>query len=90
MQIVSRSGRPGSLDHKAQQGLKQIVGKLDRLAYIQILEKQLLPFIAAKHNGKGYLFQQDNAPIHTAKDVKEWIVAKKIKLCPIAQVNHLT
>ena len=41
-----------------------------------------MPFIATKHNGKGYLFQQDNAPIHTAKDVKEWIVAKKIKTLP--------
>ena len=48
----------------------KVEGKLDRLAYTQILDKQLLPFIATKHNEKGYLFQQDNAPIHTAKDVK--------------------
>ena len=54
-----RSGRPGCLDHKAQQE-----GKMDRLAYIQIREKHLLPLISTKFNEKGYLFQQDNAPVH--------------------------
>ena len=43
---------------------------MDRLAYIQILEKHLLPLISTKFNEKGYLFQQDNAPVHTVKDVK--------------------
>ena len=28
------------------------------------------------------MFQDDNAPIHTAKDVKQWILENKIKILP--------
>src|SRR5437764_1221625 len=69
--------------------LIKIEGKMDRLAYIQILEKHLLPFISIKFNEKGYLVQQDNAPVHTAKDVKEWITTKKIKVLPNWPIEHL-
>ena len=50
---------------------------MDRLDYIDILEKNLLPFIRTKHYKQPYAFQDDNAPVHTAKDVKEWIAKKK-------------
>jgi hypothetical protein len=52
------------------------------LDYIQILEKHLLPLINNNFNYKGYLFQDDNASIHTAKDVKQWILKNKIKILP--------
>ncbi|CAB4481831.1 unnamed protein product [Rhizophagus irregularis] len=48
--------------------------------YIQILESHLLPFINNNYNGQDYLFQDDNAPAHTAKNVKKWIETKKIKI----------
>ncbi len=48
--------------------------------YIQILESHLLPLINNSFNRQGYLFQDDNAPIHTAKNVKKWIETKKIKI----------
>ena len=47
--------------------------------YIKILENNLLPWIQKKFNGKGYWFQDDNAPIHTANNVKHWVEEKKIK-----------
>ena len=39
--------------------------------YIQILESHLLPLINNSFNGQDYLFQDDNAPVHTAKNVKK-------------------
>ncbi|CAB4399837.1 unnamed protein product [Rhizophagus irregularis] len=48
--------------------------------YIQILESHLLPFINNNYNGQDYLFQDDNASAHTAKNVKKWIETKKIKI----------
>ena len=55
---------------------------MDRLDYIDILEKNLLPFIRTKHYKQPYAFQDDNAPVHTAKDVKEWIAKNKVKVLP--------
>jgi len=50
-------------------------GKMNRFDYIQILEKHLLPLI--------------NAPVHTAKDVKKWILMNKIKSCQVSLLqNH--
>ena len=46
-----------------------VEGKLDRWGYVDILEKHLLPYFQQNFKGKGYNFQQDNAPIYRAKDV---------------------
>jgi len=48
--------------------------------YIQILENNLLPWIHKKFNHRRYFFQQDNAPIHTAKDTKDWMSQKQVKV----------
>jgi len=50
--------------------------------YINILEKELLPFINENFPGerKNYKFQDDNAPVHTAKNVKAWISGKGLKI----------
>jgi len=55
-------------------------GKLNRFGYIQILENNLLPWIHKKFNHRRYFFQQDNAPIHTAKDTKDWMSQKQVKV----------
>ena len=47
--------------------------------YINILENNLQPFIQENYPKKRYKFQDDNAPVHTAKDVVAWIQEKKIK-----------
>jgi transposase len=72
----------GCFSGKGLGPLVKIEGKMDRLSYIKILEKHLLPYISTKFNEKGYMFQQDNAPVHTARDVGEWITTKKIKTLP--------
>jgi len=35
--------------------------------YIQILDLQLLPLLRKDFNNRGYLFQDNNPPVHTAK-----------------------
>ena len=43
---------------------------------------KILPLIQSDFNGKSYAFQDDNAPVHTAKGVTNWIGEKKIKILP--------
>ncbi|GET66728.1 helix-turn-helix domain-containing protein [Rhizophagus irregularis DAOM 181602=DAOM 197198] len=50
--------------------LVKVDGKMNRLDYIDILEKNLLPFIQSKHHRQRYAFQDDNGLVHTARDVK--------------------
>ena len=72
----------GCFSGKGLGPLVKVDGKMNRLDYINILEKNLLPFIQSKHCKQPYAFQDDNAPVHTAKDVKNWITQKKIKILP--------
>ena len=72
----------GCFSGKGLGPLVKVDGKMNRLDYINILEKNLLPFIQSKHRKQTYAFQDDNAPVHTAKDVKNWITQKKIKILP--------
>lgn len=47
--------------------------------YVQVLEDTLIPF-AADFLPDGYIFQQDNAPCHTAIKTEEWFEEKGIWL----------
>ena len=78
----------GCFSGKGLGPLVKVDGKMNRHDYIQILDSYLLPLIDNDFNGQGYLFQDDNAPVHTAKDVKNWIKMKGIKILKIGQVNH--
>ena len=40
----------------------------------------MLPLIKEDFNCRGYQFQDDSAPVHTAEDVKKWILMNKIKV----------
>ena len=59
-----------------------IEGILNQFGYINILQKHLLPWINYKFYHRHYLFQQDNASIHTAKDVKTWMIQNNLNLLP--------
>ena len=72
----------GGFSGKGLGPLVKVDGKMNRFDYIQILEKHLLPLIKEEFNCRGYWFQDDNAPVHTAKDVKKWILMNKIKVLP--------
>ena len=46
--------------------------------YINILENNLQPFIQENYPKKRYKFQDDNAPVHTAKGVTKWMSEKNL------------
>ena len=58
-------------------------GRLKQYDYIEILQNSMLP-TKKKYfrNRKDCLFQQDNAPCHTAGSVKEWLARNKVNLLP--------
>jgi len=78
----------GCFSGKGLGPLVKVEGKMNRFDYIQILETHLLPLISRDFGEKGYLFQDDNAPIHTAKDVNEWLQKGRSELYLIGQANH--
>jgi len=47
--------------------------------YCKILENNLLPSVRALKMGRGWGFQHDNDPKHTARITKEWLCKKHIK-----------
>ena len=48
--------------------------------YQEILGDNLLPSVRALKMGRGWVFQHDNDPKHTAKATKEWLKKKHIKV----------
>ncbi|GFX12088.1 transposable element Tcb2 transposase [Trichonephila clavipes] len=47
-------------------------GKVKATHYVNILGDQVHPFVQTSFPGECPLYQDDNAPIHTAKIVQEW------------------
>ncbi len=53
--------------------LVRLEGRITAKIYIEeILEKHLLPFVNDLENNDNCIFQEDNAPIHTARIAKKW------------------
>lgn len=47
--------------------------------YIQVLEKSLIPFLR-EHPEKTWIFQQDNARIHTSRETMTWMENNSINV----------
>ena len=47
--------------------------------YIQILENKLIPSRNVLFEGNDFIFQDDSAPIHRAKKVKQWMEKNHIE-----------
>lgn len=67
-----------SMDGKST--LVPLSGKVNAARYIELLQKNLVPFMSTLPQGRRYIFQQDNAPIHNAKATSTWFNTNKIKM----------
>ena len=64
----------GCFSMKGPGRLEVCEGKMTADKYLKVLEKRMLPSARDLYGveNKEWIFQQDNAPCHTAKKVKEW------------------
>jgi|tagenome__1003787_1003787.scaffolds.fasta_scaffold20698186_1 transposase len=61
--------------------LVRLKGRLAAKDYIQVLETHLIPFLETLSE-EPFIFQEDNAPIHTAKKTAKWKLDNAIPLLP--------
>jgi transposase len=57
-----------------------IEGTMNGEKYREILERQLLPSVRSLKLKRGWTFQQDNDPKHTANETKKWFGKKRISV----------
>jgi transposase len=62
--------------------LVRIEGTLNRFGYIDLLTHHFLPYLNAQFYSKMYFFQDDNAPVHTARAVMRWFKKEDILELP--------
>jgi DNA-directed RNA polymerase subunit F len=67
------------VSYSGKTDLAFVDGRLNAAGYVDILKSHLLPFGQRKHNNN-YIFQQDNAPIHTARFSKAFFDQKKMQI----------
>lgn len=62
----------GSMCWHGVGSLVRLEGRIDSLAYQQVLADYMLPDAEALI-GDDFVFQQDNAPIHTSRSTRQWL-----------------
>ena len=70
----------GCFSSKGTGRLHRIDGKMNGAMYRKILGDNLLASTRTFKMGRGWVFQHDNDPKHTAKETKEWLHKKHIKV----------
>ncbi len=70
----------GYFSAKGAGRLHHIEGRMDGAMYHEILANNLLPSVRALKMGRGWVFQHDNDPKHTARATKEWLRKKHFKV----------
>ena len=66
-----------AIGYKNKGNIVFLSGKVTSEKYKEVLEGQKDSFLLM--GGSKYIFQQDNAPVHTAKKLKEWLKTAKMR-----------
>ena len=70
----------GCFSAKGTGRLHRIERRIDGAMYREILANNLLPSVRALKMGRGWVFQHDKDPKHTARATKEWLRKKHLKV----------
>ncbi|KAK6329376.1 hypothetical protein J4Q44_G00013540 [Coregonus suidteri] len=70
----------GCFSAKGTGRLHRIEGRMDGAMYREILANNLLPSVRALKMGRGWVFQHDNDPKHTARATKKWLRKMHLKV----------
>jgi hypothetical protein len=68
----------GGFGYKGTTNLAEVETRMDSVRYQKILKDNLLPS-ASKISGRGWIFQHDNAAVHSSNSTKQWIDNHKIR-----------
>ena len=68
----------GCIRYEGVGTLDSIVGNINSQKYIQVLDTNLWPVIAKVPEGRDYIFQEDNAPVHTSRETTQWKTTNNI------------
>jgi transposase len=84
--IVNRSqaGRKGIMIHmviafNSNGFINEMVGNFNSADFIHLFDEKILPLIEDPIRNHGYIFQQDNCPIHVSKETKQYFAEKEIE-----------
>lgn len=70
----------GCMSHYGFGRLHVVEGTMNSSKYINVLSNRMKPQADAWYNGSQYIFQQDNAPCHTARTVKSFMAQQDIEI----------
>ena len=74
----------GGITRYGKTPLVNIEGTLNAAGYQSILNGTMLPTARQLFGRGAWWFQQDGAPVHTAKSTQQWLTKKKLKFIPKA------
>lgn len=69
----------GAIHHGGKSDLVVLDGPMNRHRYIQILRQQMLPWATATF-GRNFVYVQDNAPPHTARDTVRFLEQQDVEV----------
>ena len=69
----------GCITHEGVGTFTEVDGNINSQKYINILDTHLWPVIARHFPNNNYLFQDDNAPVHSSLATRQWKTENNIR-----------